>query len=308
LIKGRKDFQIKINGQRTEPGAIESEIIKHPSIITARVFQFVHKKNTVLSCIYTTRKPIIEKDIQLFLKGKLSDYMIPHFFFNANKISLGSTEKFDFNEVKSMAIKSYVKTVGKNPNKLNANVRNNLDSILLNKLKEIVDIKQISIHTNFKSCGMDSLKYISLISILKEMGIKVEYEDIFKTNNVQELSDLISFRHPAVSLIGRFKHKSLLNKYVESYSMQNTRIEKVNKRQNVLITGGNGFLGTHLIYKLLKLKRNVYCPIRANNKSLAIRKLQDGMTQFSKNAIKQIMDLLDKRLFIIPITNYTEPF
>jgi acyl carrier protein len=237
--------------------------------------------------------------------------MIPHFFFHTKKIELGTTGKFDLSIAKKRAIKAYKIFEGTLiKNHIKIKVRNHLDKLILNTLKRVSNMTNININTSFKLCGMDSLMSVGLVSILRNKNIDIQYEDVFKTNNVEELANLISNRHPASSLVDNFKNKQLLIKYVNDYSFKNNmRHSFKNRMQNILLTGGNGFLGSNLICALLEEEEeeiNIYCPIRARKTTLAIDKIINHFSfQFTPKIVNRIVRLIDKRLFIFPIQDYS---
>lgn len=70
--------------------------------------------------------------------------------------------------------------------------RNQLDLVLVECWKRILDSKKISIHDSFFDLGGNSLQATQLLSAIQnEVGIKLELEDLFYKPKLSDLSDLI---------------------------------------------------------------------------------------------------------------------
>ena len=93
----RKDWMLKINGQRVEPGEIES-VLKRVTGITGTVVQGVDngRGGKYLCCYYTSNGPAIEKEcIIKFLEERLPHYMVPLHYIHLDAFPLNANGKID---------------------------------------------------------------------------------------------------------------------------------------------------------------------------------------------------------------------
>jgi amino acid adenylation domain-containing protein len=97
--RGRKDFQVKIRGQRVEPGEIELELLGHPAVKEAVVVgrEDMPRENTLAAYIVPTQQPVppATRELRGFLERKLPDYMIPSVFVFMESFPLTPNGKVD---------------------------------------------------------------------------------------------------------------------------------------------------------------------------------------------------------------------
>ena len=92
----RRDWMIKINGQRVEPGEIEAEIRRTSGIKDAVVRDFIDSAGqTFLAAYYTAESEIVEDIIRFALSEKLPGYMIPAYFTRLEKFPVNANGKLD---------------------------------------------------------------------------------------------------------------------------------------------------------------------------------------------------------------------
>ena len=84
------------------------------------------------------------------------------------------------------------------PSKINSSdnivkARNNIDKTILNILKDLFNLENVSIEDNLFDLGIDSLSSISLASnINNKLGVQITVKDIFSNSTIESLSDYIS--------------------------------------------------------------------------------------------------------------------
>lgn len=94
IFAGRRDKQVKINGQRTELSAIESAICSHPSVKNAVVLPVHDGSRTLLRAFYTGAYVAPEK-LREHVKGQLPNYMLPHAWNHIKELPLSPHGKID---------------------------------------------------------------------------------------------------------------------------------------------------------------------------------------------------------------------
>ena len=93
----RKDWMLKINGQRVEPGEIETVMKRMPGISGAIVQGVDNGRGSKYLCgYYTTDGTVVGKeDLTKFLEERLPHYMVPLRYVVLDKFPLNATGKID---------------------------------------------------------------------------------------------------------------------------------------------------------------------------------------------------------------------
>ena len=150
-ILGRIDRQIKIRGQRVEPGEIETSLKKISPIKECAVTLCKDK----LTAYYTTsngRKTDIDA-IKFHLRETLPEYMVPAYFVYLEKMPLTPSGKIDQKNLPEPDIDNMVRDKYEAPK---TSVEKNLYAIW----REALKIDSIGVHDNFFNLGGDSLMII----------------------------------------------------------------------------------------------------------------------------------------------------
>lgn len=96
LYFGRKDFQLKIRGNRIEPGDIENKLILHSQIEEVIVVDKEDAyENRYLCAYYIAAEKVDSKELIAFLKTHLPEYMIPSYFIRLEGFPLTLNGKID---------------------------------------------------------------------------------------------------------------------------------------------------------------------------------------------------------------------
>ena len=190
-ILGRLDGQIKIRGQRLEPGEIEARISDYPGVKIVAVKAFTDQwGDGYLAAYYTAvEKGIVDTNrIKDFLKLRLPDYMIPKYFTRLPQMPLSVSGKIDRHSLPApredaLARKKYILP--------QSGVEEKLAAIW----REILNVKQVSREDDFFDLGGHSLKAISLlVRINKEFTVDLPLRDIFTNHILKDLADAIARR------------------------------------------------------------------------------------------------------------------
>lgn len=171
LYVNRKDWMVKINGQRVETGEIEIRIVNdHHEVEAAVVKAFENEYGlTYLAAYYQVKKgmSVNAEEIESSLRRKLPDYMIPRFFVELEAFPLNPNGKLDRKAIQPPMAASfkeeYVPPVTE------------YEKILCAAFEKLLKCGQVGINDNFFSLGGDSLLAMSLQA---ECGIAALSSDI----------------------------------------------------------------------------------------------------------------------------------
>lgn len=96
LYLNRKDWMIKVNGQRIEPGEIEAVMKSVPGVADAIVKDFTNARgNTYICGFYISDDTVTKEMIWAEIKAKLPDYMLPGFFVRMDAFPVNQNGKLD---------------------------------------------------------------------------------------------------------------------------------------------------------------------------------------------------------------------
>lgn len=166
---GRKDFEIKINGQKANLQGIESIIMKYPSIKDAIVVK--NDQNILESYIIVEDGSNLDTNsLRNFLLSYLPSYSVP------SKINIVSNFKFN-NSGKKIAISSnYIP-------KYDHNEKLDFKEYLINSLSEMCGI-QVKEEDDFFSVGGDSIRGMILIMELNsKFNIDIPINELMRVPN-----------------------------------------------------------------------------------------------------------------------------
>jgi len=181
LYVNRKDWMIKINGQRVEPGEIEIKVREIEGVKDAAVKDFTDNTGqTFIVAYYVADSQMDDEVIRKELSNKLPDYMVPSFYVWLERLPINANGKLDRNALKnpdtSAKKASYVAP------------ENELQEKIVKAYEKVLLLSKIGIDDDFFSLGGDSIRVVMLQKALKDEGITVAASDIFATHTPRALS------------------------------------------------------------------------------------------------------------------------
>jgi amino acid adenylation domain-containing protein/non-ribosomal peptide synthase protein (TIGR01720 family) len=180
---GRKDDQVKINGQRIELGEIESMLSGAPGIAEAVVLNRPHADQPRIVA-YVQWQPAFEGNIvQLknWMKERLTDSMIPSVFMEIEKFPLTPNGKIDRKNLPDVVQETRVAVDASMP-------LSTEEKVLAEVWQQVLGYDAISASDDFFESGGDSIRAIQITSRLYSKGYKLEVRDIFEAPRLSELA------------------------------------------------------------------------------------------------------------------------
>ncbi|KAJ4328811.1 hypothetical protein N0V84_000821 [Fusarium piperis] len=225
----RRDLQVKVNGFRIELGEIEYNMEQCPSVVSAIVdkitlrgdgsdalvafFTLVgeetHPKELLLPASFNIRAII--QEVQTHLDGKLPPYMVPRAYLPLSRIPLTVSEKADRQLLQQlgaqlapdqMLVYQGSSTVVREPSTIFERI---LQGLWAQVLK--VDPKHLGLDTQFTRVGGDSLHAISLASLCRGVGLKLEVADILRMPQLEQMAKHLEHNQSKPDIAER-EHKS----------------------------------------------------------------------------------------------------
>ncbi|MCM3697948.1 amino acid adenylation domain-containing protein [Paenibacillus macerans] len=282
---GRIDDQVKIRGFRIELGEIEAGLLKHPRVREAVVIAREDKRGEkYLAAYYTAEGEPGAEELRELLLQELPEYMVPASFMRLESMPLSPSGKIDR---KALPEPEWQREGG-----VGGSPRNETELKIQQVWQEILGIEPIAIDEHFFRLGGNSIKAIQAVSRLA-LDFEVGINDIFQYPTIRALADHIKHSKDRLRQIvnavneaatARERSTAVFDAKIRSrlreYRMKNQAYETIDlsKRANyrhVLLAGGTGYLGIHILHQLLQnTDLKVYVPVRATCDGNALERLR----------------------------------
>ena len=192
----RRDWMVKINGQRVETLEIEVLLLEMPGIRNAAVKAFTDNNGQTYLCAYfvpsepagsgsrsggETLAGVSERDLRRSLSQKLPPYMMPRFFVKLDAMPVNANGKTDR---LSLAPPSYAdfKTEYIAP-------RDDTERALCEAFTAVLGCGRVGIADDFFALGGDSIKVLQLLEVLrKEHSLTLSTADILSAGTPEKIA------------------------------------------------------------------------------------------------------------------------
>ena len=208
---GRNDFQIKVRGFRVEPGEIEAVLRTHERVREAVVVARTDARSDMYLTTYVvaTRGPLpAAGELRAFLKEKLPEYMVPHFYLFLEKLPLTPHGKVD-----RRALPQGEGT----ERELDAPFvapRNAIEEVLSDIFAQALRVERVGVNDNFFDLGGHSLLATQLVSrVRKDFQPDLPLRKIFEAPTVAALAALLVAAEPSP---GEFEKRAETLRRIES--------------------------------------------------------------------------------------------
>ncbi|MBQ8981174.1 MAG: amino acid adenylation domain-containing protein [Eubacterium sp.] len=151
IFLNRKDWMVKINGQRVEPAEIETIIKATDGVFDAVIKDFKNQYNQVyLVAYYVESEPINADDIKKEIAKKLPSYMVPAFFVKLDKLPVNQNGKLDRSALKAPEASDF-------RNEYIA-PETDMQRAICAAFEKVLKMENISVDDDFFALGGDSIK------------------------------------------------------------------------------------------------------------------------------------------------------
>ncbi|ELB94764.1 non-ribosomal peptide synthetase, partial [Rhodococcus wratislaviensis IFP 2016] len=184
---GRRDFQVKLRGQRIELGEVEAAVLAHPSVAQAVVT--VHRSEATGESLVGYVIPVAGADIDTAVvrdaaAEALPAYMVPTRIIVLDRFPLGATGKLDRGALPEPEFLS--------PSAEFVTPRNPIEEILASIFADLLDAPRIGVHDSFFDLGGNSLVATRLVArVNAALGSRIGVREIFDAPTVATLATRI---------------------------------------------------------------------------------------------------------------------
>ncbi len=184
----RRDWMVKINGQRVEPGETEAALRKLPGIKDAAVKDHTDSRGvTYLAAYYVSETEFDDAKLRLSLKEYLPDYMIPSFFIRMDRLPVNANGKLDRAALPVPDLRSYQSEY--------AAPETPGQEQLCRAFADILGLDRVGIDDDFFALGGDSVRAAGLMTRIK--GLPVAIADIYSGKTVRKITEIMNINGAA---------------------------------------------------------------------------------------------------------------
>ncbi len=242
---GRLDRQVKVRGYRVELGEIETLLCEMPEIIDSKV---ILREDLLHAYIIWQNKEIrlSAEEISKGLAKRLPAYLIPASFTSLSAFPLTENGKLDY---ASFPLPDYTEA-----NETEALTET--EAVIADIWKTVLSLTPdfvIQPKDNFFRLGGHSLLLFRVTGLLTAAGIPLDIRKLitypvlkYLAKEAKRINTPESPAKITLSLKGSTEYQQYLAE------MENLDLSNRRSFQNILITGGTGFLGSHLIYEFFR--------------------------------------------------------
>jgi len=171
---GRLDEQVKIRGNRIEPGEVESRLLSHDLIREAVVLDVEMNGQKDLAAFILSSQAIDSAVLRKFLLDFLPEYMVPQHILFIDQMPLTPNGKIDKASLRRMVTSKNVVVRAESAEPTD------LEKILIPIFERILNYSPVRVLDNFFELGGESLKTARLISnIKKELQLEINFKSVF---------------------------------------------------------------------------------------------------------------------------------
>ena len=184
---GRKDQQVKINGNRIELGEIESTILSYPIDLEYVLVQVkeVAKQKSIVAYL-KAKAPIDKKALRVYLKDRLPHYMLPNYFVLLDHLPLTSNGKIDRKNLPEITENDRIRNEYKAPIGL-------YETRVVDLWKDVLKVEDIGVSDDFFELGGHSLLMSMLVNqYQKNFKVAIDLKQIYIHTTPAEHAQIVS--------------------------------------------------------------------------------------------------------------------
>ncbi|WP_110495011.1 non-ribosomal peptide synthetase [Amycolatopsis antarctica] len=174
---GRADEQVKIRGQRVEPGEIEARLLESPDVAAAAVL--LRSGALVAYCVPASGRAIDAHALRAGLAGTLPAHMVPGAFVPLAELPLTANGKLH-------------RAALPDPDRTAAGraARTPAEHTVAAAFAEVLGLDQVGVEAGFFESGGDSILAIHLVAALSRAGLRVTPREVVQAGTVERLAEL----------------------------------------------------------------------------------------------------------------------
>ncbi|WP_309223726.1 non-ribosomal peptide synthetase [Micromonospora sp. CP22] len=202
---GRLDGQVKIRGNRVEPGEVQQVLSDHPQVHEAAVVA----RSSPGRDVHLVGYYVAEADLDpLLLRGhllrRLPDFMVPALFHRLDRMPLTPNGKLDV-----AALPAPVSGSGQEPEQ---EPRDDVERTLAAIWSRVLDLPSVGIHQDYHAIGGDSILALRIRAEAERQGLHFTLADLAEQSTIAALAQRARRTAPPPAVTGPFALVSPLDR------------------------------------------------------------------------------------------------
>ncbi len=187
VFEGRADRQIKVRGYRVENAEVEAHVRAHPGVRWAAAVGRPTARGIRLEVFYQADADL-DEELRLHMEARVPEYMVPSLFHRIGEVPLTRSGKLDSTALLARPIepptrKSEVRALA-----------SPLQEQIARVWVECLRTPAVGPDDNFFSLGGHSLDAVAVVQRLRELGLPVSLDDLFRCQTVALLAEAVADR------------------------------------------------------------------------------------------------------------------
>ncbi|MDQ2771093.1 MAG: amino acid adenylation domain-containing protein, partial [Bacteroidota bacterium] len=184
---GRKDYQVKVNGQRIELGEIEAKLTELPAVAAAVVIDLedANGRKYLAGFVVPTNAGSTAAQIREALAAELPPYMLPRHLHLLAELPITSNGKIDRKKLAQTEDDAPAEAASYCAPATEA------EALLATAWAAVLKRERISVTENFYDAGGDSISAIQVASRLYKEGYKVDVRDVMRQPTIRTLAPFV---------------------------------------------------------------------------------------------------------------------
>ncbi|MEU8378334.1 amino acid adenylation domain-containing protein [Streptosporangium sp. NPDC048865] len=180
---GRLDAQTKIRGMRVEPGEIEAVLGRHPDLSAAAVGVW-HDGTGARLVGYGVRRAAnaVDTDPREWLRGELPEHMIPTAWVTLDALPLTPNGKLDRAALPPPSGRGGLPWEPP---------RTDAERAVAQVWQDVLGLDKVGRHDGFFGVGGDSIRSLSVVARLRDLGYGLDLQRLFTHQTVAELASVL---------------------------------------------------------------------------------------------------------------------
>ena len=181
ILRGRKDEQVKLRGLRIEPQEIAARLTEHPAVQSAfvRVLEIDGQQNLI--AYYTSKEPVLERELLSFAATYLPSYMIPSNFVHLDELPMTQNGKINADLLPLPAVQQ-----------ADVPATTNVQKKTVDIFEKVLKTNGLSASSDYFQSGGNSLNALETLAMLEEeFGKRLRTADLWACRNAIRLENLL---------------------------------------------------------------------------------------------------------------------
>ena len=289
-VLGRKDNQIKLRGLRIELDEVDAVLgavsgIKRTAVKIEKLNGIEH-----LCAWFTADHKIDIGELKKELGKTLTSYMVPTAYMQLDEMPFTPNGKLDLKNLPTPEL--YRSKDSQKPT-------TKAEKLFCGIFSQLLHAEDVGVNESFFDLGGTSLLVTNVVIEAGKAGYSITFADVFDNPTPRQLAALAeggSTSQPRKDDDIAGYDYTAINKLLAGNNIDAFKNGKCRDIGNVLLTGGSGYLGIHILHELIENETGlIYLLLRSKGElSAAERIVRMYFYYFDQN----ITELLGKRIFV----------